>query len=79
MSEETALKIWKSFLGPFPRFPIDVLEDAEAESQICFGPRDVNEEQRSCEKNILDDLESITALSFHRTVIGIRWQLFHSK
>ena len=51
------------FLGLFPRFPVDDLEDeTKTEFQICVVARNLNEEQRS---NILQGKNFPTRLQIH--------------
>ena len=56
-----------SFLGLFPHFSVDVLEDMKkAEFLICFGARNLNEKQRSIisiQKNFPNEFKSVAMLS----------------
>ena len=69
------------FLGLFGRLPVDILESVKnAERQIYFGGRNLNEEHRSiiCKRKFSsDDFKTIASLSFHKMLTGKRWRLFH--
>ena len=67
-----------SFLGAFPRSPVDVLEDVKkSESLICFAARNVNEEDGSIilqTKISQDDFKSIATSSSHKTLAEKWWR-----